>query len=438
MRRGTTTRRTFLKTTAGAAAVVAAGLASAPRVHAEGSDLLKIGIIGCGGRGMGAVRNNFDAVENTQLVAMGDMFEDRAKNAQGAIKEAMGDRVDVPDSRVFHGFDNYKGVIEASDVVLIACASRFHPFYTKTAVEAGKHVFCEKPHGIDSLGVHVTLEAAELAAEKGTALVSGLCYRYDTLRREAVEQIRNGLIGDVNAIQCDYVRSPYSMLKRVEGWSELEYQFRNWYHFTWLSGDEIMQSLLHNLDSMLWILNEETPVSCYGIGGRSAMYVPEYGDWFDHTAVIYDFADGKRIYGMTRGVDKCYYSNMDVIHGTKGRCVYHATDTPYITDLAGKEIWRPAAPRQRDMYVQEHYDMINSIMSGTPINDGQRMAKTTMVAVLGMIASRNGQQVSYQELFDSGFTFGPAEDAFKPDMTPPVAPEENGLYPVAKPGTTVY
>ena len=412
-----TSRRDFLKSSAvlGTAATLGLG---AKGVHAAGSDMIKIGIIGCGGRGMGAVRNCFQAVPNVKLVSMGELFPDRAQNARKAVSEAFKDRVDVPDSRLFTGIENYKGVIAESEVVLIACASRFHPFYTEAAVSAGKHVFVEKPHGIDAAGIHQTLAAADIAAKNKTALVSGLCYRYDTFRREAVAKIREGLIGDIVAVQSDYIRSPYSLVKREEGWSETEYQFRNWYHFTWLTGDEILQSLLHNLDSVIWALNEDLPESCYGTGGRSSTFLPELGDIYDHTGIVYEYKDGRRIYGATRAAFKCMTSNKDIFHGTKGRCIYTATGIPVITDLKGNEIWRPAAKkRERDMYVQEHYELINSIMANKPINDGHRMAKTTMVAILGM------------------FSIGPVDVK---DITLKTEtkskPGADGLYPVPVPG----
>lgn len=433
-----TSRRDFLKTAAAAGAAAATVASSRQAVHAAGNDEIRFGIIGCGGRGMGASVNAINAMPNTKLVAMGELFSDRATKARDAIAEAQGDRVDVPDSRLFTGLDAYKGVIENADVVLIACASRFHPFYAKAAAEAGKHVFVEKPHGIDALGVHKILEAAEIAAKNKTAFVSGLCYRYDTLRQEAVKRIKDGEIGEIVTVQSDYMRAPYSLNKRQALWSEIEYQFRNWYHFTWLTGDDILQSLLHNIDSVIWALNEDLPESAYGIGGRSTEFIPEMGDILDHNGAIWEYADGRRIFGINRAASGCVSSNIDTFFGTKGRCHFFATGTPCFTDLAGNKTWEPAEPRERDMYVQEHYEMVNSIMNGTPINDGPRMARTTMTAICGMVACRTGQRVNWQELFDSKFTYGPAEEDISLDMAASVNPLENGLYPVPVPGTTEY
>jgi len=333
-----TSRRDFLK----AGAVLGAttlGVSAVRNVHAAGSDIIKIGVIGCGGRGCGAVQDAFSAAPNVKLVAMSDVFEDRVKNPRNALKDNDPGKVDVPDDRCFWGLDGYKGVIEHADVVLVACASRFHPKYTLEVVKAKKHLFVEKPHALDAAGIKIVQQATQIAKTNGTAIVSGLCYRYDTLRHEALTRIADGEIGDVTAVQCDYIRTPYSLLERRPGWTETEYQFRNWYHFTWLAGDEILQSLLHNIDSVMTAFGDEAPVSAYGTGGRASMFIESMGDMFDHSAMILNFADGKRIYGMTRTATNCFNSNMDVFHGTKGRCFFNATGTPYLTDLKGNKTW---------------------------------------------------------------------------------------------------
>ena len=208
-------------------------------------------------------------------------------------------------------------------------------------MQAGKHAFTEKPNGIDADGVHVTIQAAKIAEEKKLANVSGLCYRYDLLRLQAIERIRNGEIGEILAAQSDYLRTPYNLIPKKPEWSEAEYQIRNWEHFTLLNGDEIQQSLLHNLDSVLWALEDELPETCYALGGRSSVFSPALGDLFDHAAVIYDYADGKRIYGATRTAPNCLTSNIDVFHGTQGRMVFNATGISFMTDTRGNVRWRP-------------------------------------------------------------------------------------------------
>ncbi|MDD3586721.1 MAG: Gfo/Idh/MocA family oxidoreductase [Thermoguttaceae bacterium] len=437
-----TSRRDFLKTSTAVGSAMALGLGAGQHVHAAGSDVLKIGVIGCGGRGMGATRNCLDANPNAKLVAMAELFPDRAKAAHKAIYEApqFKGRVDVPDNRLYVGLDGYKGVIADADVVLIACTSRFHPFYTYEAVKAKKHVFTEKPHGIDAAGVHQMLEAAELAKKNKTAIVSGLCYRYDLLRRQSIAKIRDGLIGEVLAGECNYIRVPYHLVPRLPEWSEVEYQFRNWYHFTWLTGDEILQSLLHNIDSVLGVMNEDLPEACYGVGGRSSSFIPEMGDMFDHTGVIFEYADGRRIYGMTRAALKCYSITRDVLHGTKGHCWWHGARPPVITDLKGNEIWTTGDKKpERPMTEQEHFELFQSIMNNKPINDGFRMSHSTMVAIMGMVASRSGQRVTYKELFDSKFQLKPTLEGLSLDKFPQAdlltKPGPNGLYPVVAPGS---
>jgi predicted dehydrogenase len=364
---------------------------------------------------------------------MADVFENRVINARNALKSSMPDRVDVPDDRCFWGLDGYKGVIDHADAVLVACALRFHPKYTMAAVEAKKHLFVEKPHALDAAGIKLVEQAAALADQNGTAIVSGLCYRYDTLRREAFARIADGEIGDLTAIQCDYIRGPYSLTARRPEWSETEYQFRNWYHFTWLAGDDILQSLLHNIDSVMTALGDATPVRAYGVGGRSTMFIEAMGDQFDHSAMILDFADGKRIYGMARTAAQCFNSNKDVLHGTKGRCYFHGTEKPYFTDLNDNRIWT-AGERERNMYDQEQYELFASIQNGKPINDGHRMARTTMAAVLGFIACRTGQEARWDNVMEAGAVYGPADADISLTMEPPLQPEANGLYLPAVPG----
>jgi len=317
--------------------------------------------------------------------------------------------------------------------VLVAAASRFHPKYTLAAVEAKKHLFVEKPHGLDATGIKIVQRATEIAKSNNTAIVSGLCYRYDTLRREAFQRIADGEIGEITAVQSDYIRTPYSLVARKPEWTEIEYQFRNWYHFTWLAGDEILQSLLHNIDSVMTAFGDETPVSAYGVGGRSTMFVETMGDQFDHSAMILNFADGKRIYGMTRTATGCFSSNRDILHGTKGRCFFNATGTPYFTDLKGTKTWT-ADERERSMYMQEHYELYNSMMNGKPINDGERMTRTTLAAILGFMACRNGQEVLWDDVVKANAVYGPAEADISLTMEPPLKPNADNLYPLSVPG----
>lgn len=441
--RDSVSRRRFLETSAIASGAILTTALRTPAVHAQGSDTLRIGLIGSGGRGSGAAADALTAMPNARIVAMTDAFEDRVRASRDNLTEAFEDRIEVPDERLFHGLDGYQGVIDNSDIVIIACASRFHPYYTKAAVEAKKHVFVEKPHALDPHGIGIVLKAAQTAKKNGTALVSGLCYRYDTARREAIDRIRDGEIGEIVAVQSDYLRTPYNLIPRKPEWTEMEYQFRNWYHFTWMSGDDILQSLLHNLDSVIWVLNEEVPEYAYGMGGRApnAGSPKDMGDNFDHHAIIWNYADGKRIYGACRTAEGCVHSNQDIFHGTKGRCYFRAMSEPKIEDLAGNEVWVHDGKRERGMYVQEHYEMLKSIMDGTPINDGYRMARTTLVAIMGLYTCYSGAASEWQTMWDDAngageMIFGPTQESVSLEMTPPCVPDEDGYYRVAMPGIT--
>jgi predicted dehydrogenase len=297
-------------------------------------------------------------------------------------------------------------------------------------------VFVEKPAAVDVEGVLQLLEADELAKKNGTGVLAGLTYRYHLGRREAIERIHNGEIGDIVAIQCDYLRTPYGLIARQPNWSETEYQFRNWYHFTWLSGDDVPQSLIHNLDSALWALHDVPPVQVYGLGGRSSQFQTEMGTSFDHHSVIYEFANGCRIYGAVRTAVGCFGNNIDIFHGTKGRCIFAAFAPPKFTDLTGKVTWKAdEEASKKSPYRQEHLEFLQSIREGHPFQRGKQLAVSTLTTVLGQMAVYSGQQISWEEGLKSKFAMLPTGE-IRLDMDPPVKPGPDGIYPVAIPGTT--
>ena len=352
---------------------------SAASAHAAGSDVLKIGLIGCGGRGSGAAADALSGDENTKLWTMADVFADKIEASVKNLTAQFGERVAVDPSRRFAGFDGYRGVIENCDVVLIACASRFHAPYGLAAVKAKKHVFIEKPAAIDVAGVDLLMEADELSKQNGTGVLSGTTYRYHLGRRQAIQRIHNGEIGDIVAVQCDFLRSPYHLIQRNPAWTEMEYQFRNWYHFSWLSGDDVPQSLIHNIDSVLWTLDDVPPDSAYGMGGRSTHFLVEMGTSFDHHSVIFDYPCGRRIYGSVRTAAGCFSSNTDIFHGTKGRCIFAGVAAPKLTDLAGKITWKADAElSKKSPYRQEHMEFLASIRAGKPLQCAKQLAVSTM------------------------------------------------------------
>jgi myo-inositol 2-dehydrogenase/D-chiro-inositol 1-dehydrogenase len=312
-------RRSFLKTSA---AVTAAALSPLPipAVHAGGSGTIKIGMIGCGGRCTGAAEDALNAGPDVQLTAMADVFEHRVKGSLQQLRKTKTDQVKVDPDRCFVGFDGYKKVIECSDAVLIACASKFHARYARAALEAGKHVFVEKPHAIDTAGIKELQAAIQVAKDKKLSLVSGLQSRYHPLYKETIQQIHDGAIGDIVTIEETWLRGPYGLNARRQGQKEMEFQFSNWYHFSWLSGDDVIQTLTHNLDRSTWVMKGQTPVRAQGLGGRSASFGEVYGDMFDHHTVVYEYANGARLYASCRTVNNCHNDNSTRIYGTKGRC----------------------------------------------------------------------------------------------------------------------
>jgi predicted dehydrogenase len=422
-------RRDFLKisTTAATAAAAASVLPSSRSVHAAGSDTLKVGLIGCGGRGAGAAANALNADKNAKLVAMADIFPDRLELRRKTLQEEKGDQVAVDDEHCFIGFDGYRKVLDSGvDVVLIACASRFHPKYLQAAIEAGKHVFVEKPHALDPPGIKIVTAACEEAKKKNLNVVSGLCWRYDKGVQETVKRVMDGAIGDIVAIQETYMRTPYGLVKRQPEWTETEYQFRNWYHFNWLSGDDIAQSLIHSMDKAAWLMHDEPPVWAYGQGGRAASVGAEYGDVFDHHAITYEYANGVRMYAIGRAQVGCYGETSDIILGTKGRAdlIKHR--------IEGETNWKYESPKA-SMYDLEHVALFEAIRSGQTINNGHYMVGSSMLAILGQMVCYYGEKITWNEALASNYTVGPADCDFQTE--PPVKPDDKGNYPVPVPGS---
>jgi len=426
-----TSRRDFLlrSSAAVAGAAVAGQLALARSAHAAGSGTIKVGLIGCGGRGSGAAQNAMNAGKDVRLVAMADLFADRVQGALKRLKQLKPDQVAVDDDHCFAGFDAYQQVIESGvDVVIIAAASHFHPLHLKAAVEAGKHVFCEKPHAIDVPGLKVAQAACEEAKRKGLSLVSGLCWRYDRGARETIERVQDGAIGQIVAIEEKYLTVPYVLRLRQPQWSELEYQFQNWYHFNWLSGDQTSQQLIHSIDKASWALGDKPPVKAWGLGGRQVCVEPKYGDQFDHHAVVFEYADGVRIFGYCRDILGCHNVTADTIVGTKGRAVL-----PDRCRIEGQNPWRYAGPTG-GMYDAEHQELFDSIRSGKPLHNGQYMITSTMLGILAQMVCYTGQEITWEQAWKSTLDFSlPRYDW---DAEPPLKPGPDGKYPAAMPGVT--
>ncbi len=435
-----TNRRDFLKLSGSAVAASALAHAAAPHVHAAPGNVLKLGLVGCGGRGTGAAGNalapecNRDAV----LWAVADLFPEKIEPCLKTLAGMFKERVQAPPERRFTGFDGYRGVVENCDVVLVCTPPGFTSQITLAAVKAKRHVFFEITGAVDVAGVNRMLEADALSRRNGTSLVCGHVYRFHLARREAVRRIQDGQIGQITAIQCDYMRGWYRPLDHKPQWSELEYQIRNWNWFNWVNGGHVGNTLSHNLDSALWALGDETlPEAAYGVGGRSTHIHPSRGTSYDHEAVVFEFPQGLMLYGFIRNADGCFDSNRDIFHGTKGRCCYRAFAPPYITDLQGKVTWRATEELAgKSGYDQEQIELLESVRAGKPLHQGKILADCAMACVLGQLAVFTGQRLTWKEAVDSKFAYLPEGDVTW-DTEPPVKPGPDGLYPVPVPGVSL-
>lgn len=401
-----TSRRDFLKnsTKAVIGGTVTANLALTPSVHAAGSDVLRVGLVGCGGRGTGAAAQALMADPQTKLVALGDTFRDRVdRSLENLQKNAVGERVEVDVEHQFVGFDAYRHVVDACDVVLLATPPHFRPEHLRYAVEQGRHAFVEKPVAVDAPGVRSILETTEQAREKGLSIVSGLCWRYHYGMRETFRQIHDGAIGQIVSLQCSYNTRGLWMHKRQPDWSDMEWQVRNWLYFTWLSGDFNTEQHVHSLDKGAWAMLDVPPVSASGTGGRQTRTSEDYGHIYDHFAVVYEYENGVKMFARCRQQDGCDVDVSDHVYGTTGRAdvFKHA-----IFDHSGKLVWRYTGPKN-NMYQTEHDEFFASIRSGTPINNGESMAKSTMLAVMGRMSAYTGKTITWEQAMNSQERLGP-------------------------------
>jgi predicted dehydrogenase len=404
-----TTRRELIKS-----AAIAGALSALPNAHAAGSDLLKVGLVGCGDRGTGATAQALAADSNVKLVAMADAFEDRLANSLSILQgdEKVGSKVDVRPENRFVGFDAYKKLIDSGvDVVLLCTTPHFRPIHLRAAVEAGKHVFAEKPVAVDAPGVRSVLETCRLAKSKGVSVVSGLCLRYDNGFRETVKRLHDGAIGDVVALLANDYRGGRWAKPKQPTWSEMTYQMRNWYNFTWLSGDFNVEQHVHFLDVAAWIMNERYPAKAVGMGGRQALTGPEYAQIYDHFSVIYEYADGAKLFSNCRQQPGCKNDMSVQALGTRGRAnISERAKGLRIEGPAGK--WVYDGPKNQ-MYQTEHDELFASIRNGRPINNGDYMARSTLLAVMGRMAAYTGQEVTWEMALNSKEDLSPSAYAWE-------------------------
>jgi predicted dehydrogenase len=420
--RSSASRRDFLK--GSAAAVVsgslAATLGAARMAHAAADGVLKVGLIGCGGRGSGAAVNAVNADPNVKLTAMGEVFADRLEQARKVLKTSLKEKYAVTDDCAFSGFDAYKGVIDSGvDVVLLAEPPHFRPRHLRYAIEQGKHVFCEKPVAVDGPGVRHVLETTEMAKQKNLNLVSGLCWRYDYGVRETIKRIQDGAIGDILAIQENYLAGTLWHRTRQPEWSEMEYQLRNWYYYTWLSGDHNVEQHIHSLDKALWLNGDKPPAKCVGLGGRQVRTEPMWGNIYDHHAVCYEWDSGVKTFAYTRQMKGCKNDTDDYVLGTKGKAIVLGTgNRPRIVNEQGE--WRYDGPSP-SMYDVEHQELFAAIRAGQTINNGTYMSYSTLLAIMGRMACYTGQEVTWDMALNSQEDLSPEKYEWGDVKIPEVA-----------------
>jgi predicted dehydrogenase len=402
---------------------VGAGLAAVANMHAAGSDVIRVGLIGCGratsggGRGRGAAEQCINAGPNVKLVAMGDLFKEHLEYTRDYLKRKFPEKIDVPEDRCYVGFDAYKQVLSSGvDLVILASPPGFRPQHIQAAVDAGKHIFAEKPVAVDAAGVRAVMKACAEAKKKNLAVVSGLCWRYDDGMRATFQQIHDGLVGDIVALQCTYNTGGLWHVPRQPEWSDMEWQCRNWLYFTWLSGDHNVEQHIHSLDKMAWAMRDEYPVKAVGLGGRQVRTGPEFGHIFDHHSVVYEFANGVKCFSNCRQQTGCANDVTDHVFGTKGVCdvMKHV--------IKGQTSWRyPRTAKRGNMYQNEHNELIASIRAGKPINNGDYMTKSTLMAIMGRMATYTGQVITWEQALNSKENLSPAKYEFGPLPTPVVA-----------------
>lgn len=414
-------RRSFVRTTvaAGAAAFVV------PRVWgaADAPDRIKVGLVGCGGRGTGAAVQALSADKGVVLWAMGDVFPDRLEGSlRNLSSQEYPDRVQVPPERRFTGFTAIDGVLASGvDVVILATPPHFRPAHLAASVAKGVHVFCEKPMCVDVPGYRSVKESIADARAKGLNLMSGFCWRYSAPERLLMEQIRAGRMGDVTGMHSMYLTSPLGTQPRKAEWSDMEFMLRNWQHFNWLSGDHIVEQAVHSIDKINWVMDGKLPLRCTAVGGRGVREnVPERGDVYDHFAVVYEYPGGERCTLTCRQQVNCHNENTDSIMGTRGFAFINGWGpTQWIK---GPTPWEYVSETQApNMYQTEHDELFQAIRGQRPrVDDGNFMAESCLMAIMGRAAAYTGKAVVWEKFLASKEDLRPAAYEFGPVPMPTV------------------
>jgi predicted dehydrogenase len=437
-----TSRREFVKQTS----ILAGGLMAAPLIasanYFSGSnDVIKVALVGCGGRGTGAAMQALLSKQNVKIVAMADAFSDRLESCYKTLTtDDLSDwgvtgnvkaKVDVPAERKFIGFDAYLKAIPLADVVILTTPPGFRPIHFEEAVKQGKHIFMEKPVATDPVGIKRVLDAAEIAKQKKLNVVVGLQRHYQNSYRELYKN--KHLVGDITSAQAWWNNDGVWVKKRQYNQTEMEYQMRNWYYFVWLCGDHIAEQHIHNIDVVNWFKGGY-PVKAQGMGGRQVRKGKEYGEIFDHHYVEFTYADGSILNSQCRHIPGTMSRVDEMLVGTKGviRC-----DEASIKDAKGKLLFQFDKKKENNPYQTEHDELFAAIAKGEfKFADAENGAKSTMTSILGRMATYSGQVIDWDKALNSGLDIMPKK--FDWNALPSVVPNDEGYYPIAIPGVTKY
>ena len=432
-------RRSFLKSRLlHGVGTTAATLAIGRGAYAGGSDMIKIALIGCGGRGTGAAVQAIHAMGgklNTKLIAMADAFQDRLDKSLRGIRERCKDRpetIDVPPERQFVGLNAYqKAIATDADLVLLCTPPGFRPMQFEAAVEAGKHIFMEKPIACDSPGARRVQTANKLAKKKGLAVAVGLNGRHSMSTRDVVARVHDGQIGDVRLQRIYFNSSGVWVRPRAEGETEMQYQVKNWYYFNWLSGGQVVEQHVHLLDFANWIMKEQTPVRANGMGGLQCRSGPEYGEIFDHHSIEFDYADGSKLISFCRHQKGCWMNVSRHALGLKGQMDTERAGTVLRVDGAEPRMF----PRDtQDTHQTEHDHLFEALLAGKSCNEGDYGVASTFTALMGRMATHSGKIVTWDDVVNSELDLSP--DGYTWNSTPQPKPDEDGDYPIPMPGVT--
>jgi len=436
-------RRNFIKGTALAAgSMMVSGLPIESSAYVKpDEEEIKVALIGCGGRGTGAAMQALSTKENVKLVAMADVFRDRLEDsykaltadevsdwsgASGSVKE----KVAVTEETKFIGFDAYKKAIAQADVVILTTPPGFRPYHLEEAIMQNKHVFAEKPLATDAPGVRKLFELVKLANEKKLSVVIGLQKHFNNKYIEIMKRVHDGMIGDIVSGQVYYDSEGVWMRERKPEYSEMEYQMRNWYYFTWLCGDQIVEQHIHNIDAFNWA-KQSYPVSAQGMGGRQVRTGKEYGEIYDHHYVEYIYSDDSLMNSQCRHIKGCMNKVAEKLMGTKGMVELQG-NTGIISDYKGNVLYNHRGKEDPNPFQVEHDKLFEAVRKGEVINNFLNGVESTLTTILGRYATYSGQLVTRDDVLNSSIQLMPAQVDW--EDTPPSLPDKEGFYPIPMPG----